>query len=214
MFILSSTTGSPREQIHLDGKKISEDLFTAYFFDVLDRLSIHERVNLDICAEVPDDPQFNTLLAFHIFIQENVYAAILEVSTESAHDQLDHLLHPVTVGMLSGDIASVYPSGREIEAPTVIPVCATNAIDNSPNISEEPISNIVLATALPELASIELGLTDSDAREDATLAVHIARAFFSAVDPFFKLVYSTPPLPGSFIIGLQKSRAFALWRGS
>jgi hypothetical protein len=37
-------------------------------------------------------------------------------------------------------------------------------------------------------------------------ATLLTKTFFNNVDPYFKLAYSAPPFPASFMVGIQKAK--------
>jgi folylpolyglutamate synthase len=73
-----------RERIRINREPISQDLFlfTAYFFEVWDRLPTRATEGLD----VPRYLQLLTLLSIHVFIKENVDVAIYETHSDEEFD--------------------------------------------------------------------------------------------------------------------------------
>jgi len=69
-----------RERIQIDGKPITEELFTRYFFEVWECLMTSGRDQNPETTNQPRYLQFLALLAFHTFIRENVQAAIFNTS--------------------------------------------------------------------------------------------------------------------------------------
>eukprot|EP01130_Rhizamoeba_saxonica_P001747 TRINITY_DN11601_c0_g1_i1.p1 TRINITY_DN11601_c0_g1~~TRINITY_DN11601_c0_g1_i1.p1 ORF type:complete len:378 (-),score=60.86 TRINITY_DN11601_c0_g1_i1:491-1624(-) len=69
-----------RERIRINGKPISEDLFSSYFWDCYDKLQAY---NSDV---FPRFFQFMTLLALKVFQEENVNCIIMEVGIGGTYD--------------------------------------------------------------------------------------------------------------------------------
>lgn len=80
-----------RERIRLDGKVISEEVFTRRFAEVWDRLPKSPTASLDI----PRYLQLLTLVAIHTFIQESVDVAILEAHMGGEYDATNVIPKPM-----------------------------------------------------------------------------------------------------------------------
>ncbi|OQV17340.1 Folylpolyglutamate synthase, mitochondrial [Hypsibius exemplaris] len=85
-----------RERIRLNGKPISEAMFSSYFWPVFDRLSQH-------CPpeEMPPYFKFLTILSFYIFLREKVDVAVVEVGIGGAYDSTNVIRNPVVCGVSS-----------------------------------------------------------------------------------------------------------------
>lgn len=70
---------SVTERIRINGVPISEKMFTKYFWKVWNNLENGKN-------EMPAYFKFLTILCFHIFLEENVEAAILEVGIGGEYD--------------------------------------------------------------------------------------------------------------------------------
>ncbi|XP_071452246.1 folylpolyglutamate synthase, mitochondrial-like isoform X2 [Hetaerina americana] len=84
-----------RERIQLNGKPISYDLFTLYFWKVYNTLMEkreHER-------DMPPYFKFLTVLALNIFIREGVDVAVIEVGIGGENDCTNVIRKPVAVGI-------------------------------------------------------------------------------------------------------------------
>ncbi|KAJ9150422.1 Folylpolyglutamate synthase [Pleurostoma richardsiae] len=92
-----------RERIMLDGRPISKELFTRYFFETWNRLSQAAREAGDV---VPEDAEgmgvdgpatkpfyfrFLTILAFHVFFSEGVQTAVVECGIGGEYDSTNVL---------------------------------------------------------------------------------------------------------------------------
>ncbi|EPX74256.1 folylpolyglutamate synthase [Schizosaccharomyces octosporus yFS286] len=87
------------ERIQLDGKPVSKELFTKYFFQMWDRLeaTASEATN----PEKPMYFRFLTLLAWHVFFSEGVDAAIIEVGIGGEYDSTNLIEKPIVTAVTS-----------------------------------------------------------------------------------------------------------------
>ncbi|KAF8923857.1 Mur ligase [Dissophora ornata] len=95
-----------RERIRINGAPLSQELFAKYFFEVWDRLdSTGDKSK-------PGYFRFLTVLAFHVFKQEKVDVAIMEVGVGGAFDSTNIIHKPVVcaVAALGIDHVSVLGS--------------------------------------------------------------------------------------------------------
>ncbi|CEJ89099.1 hypothetical protein VHEMI04982 [[Torrubiella] hemipterigena] len=83
---------SPRERIALNGEPISQELFTASFFNLWDRYtqsSLAEGKSQDF-AHGPDSKpfyfRFLAILAWHIFLQQGIKSVVMECGIGGEHD--------------------------------------------------------------------------------------------------------------------------------
>ncbi|KAL7844837.1 hypothetical protein SRHO_G00233760 [Serrasalmus rhombeus] len=72
-----------RERIRINGRPIEKDLFTKYFWQVYNRL---DETKESHGGTMPAYFRFLTILAFHIFLQEKVDVAVIEVGIGGAYD--------------------------------------------------------------------------------------------------------------------------------
>ncbi|KIH60720.1 protein FolC [Ancylostoma duodenale] len=88
-----------RERIRIDGKPISETLFAKHFFTVYNKLKQQE-----LESDMPPYFKFLTLLSFHVFLEECVDVAIVEVGIGGEYDATNIVQHPVVCGITTLDI--------------------------------------------------------------------------------------------------------------
>lgn len=110
---------SVRERFRIDGKPISEELFTKYFFEVFDSIS-SSKSDLEKFPNMgegvkPNYFRFLTLLSFHLFLKENVTSAIYEVGIGGEYDSTNILETPTATGVSSLGIDHVFTLGDTIE---------------------------------------------------------------------------------------------------
>ncbi|KJH51814.1 protein FolC [Dictyocaulus viviparus] len=87
-----------RERIRINGAPISEALFAKHFFILYNNLKKHESEN-----GMPAYFKFLTLLSFHIFLEECVDVAIIEVGIGGEYDSTNIVMHPVVCGITTID---------------------------------------------------------------------------------------------------------------
>lgn len=108
-----------RERIQIDNKPIGEDLFTRYFFEVWERLTIPSPSAASIPEAVrekgPRLLQFLAIVAFHAFINEKVDAAIFETHHGGEYDATNFVQKPVVTGITSLGMDHVAQLGPTVE---------------------------------------------------------------------------------------------------
>ncbi|CAI4221706.1 unnamed protein product [Auanema sp. JU1783] len=87
-----------RERIRINSQPISEETFAKHFFDVYDKLS------QDTDVQMPAYFKFLTLMAFHVFLEEKVDVAIIEVGIGGTYDCTNVIQNPVACGITTLDI--------------------------------------------------------------------------------------------------------------
>ncbi|PVU85999.1 hypothetical protein BB561_006841, partial [Smittium simulii] len=117
-----------RERIQINGAPISKDIFSKYFFEVWNRIaSIEELATIDgdnaLTNRIVNKPKkvdipyfgFLTLLAFHVFMKENVNAAIFEVGIGGEFDLTNVIRNPIVCGITSIGIDHTQILGSKIQ---------------------------------------------------------------------------------------------------
>ncbi|NXV85363.1 FOLC protein, partial [Calonectris borealis] len=87
-----------RERIRINGQPISKELFSKYFWLVYNRL---EETKDPVHASMPAYFRFLTIMAFHVFLQEKVDLAVVEVGIGGAYDCTNIIRAPVVCGVSS-----------------------------------------------------------------------------------------------------------------
>ncbi|NXC75273.1 FOLC protein, partial [Anhinga anhinga] len=87
-----------RERIRINGQPISKELFSKYFWLVYNRL---EETKDPARASMPAYFRFLTIMAFHVFLQEKVDLAVVEVGIGGAYDCTNIIRAPVVCGVSS-----------------------------------------------------------------------------------------------------------------
>ncbi|KAM9325453.1 folylpolyglutamate synthase, mitochondrial [Gastrophryne carolinensis] len=101
-----------RERIRINGQPISKEMFSKYFWQVYNRL---EETKTDDYCSMPAYFRFLTIMAFHVFLQEKVYLAVLEVGIGGAYDCTNIIRKPIVCGISSLGIDHTAILGDTIE---------------------------------------------------------------------------------------------------
>eukprot|EP00794_Sanderia_malayensis_P016247 gene16248-17889_t len=101
-----------RERIRINGKPLEKDKFVEYFWHCMDGLQ-STVINYD--GEMPAYFRFLTLLAYYVFLQEQVDVAIIEVGIGGRHDCTNVVRNPVVSGIAMLGIEHTSALGDTIE---------------------------------------------------------------------------------------------------
>ncbi|KAJ3359237.1 Folylpolyglutamate synthetase [Allomyces javanicus] len=182
-----------RERIRINGVPLAQDLFAKYFFEVWDRLEATTTAALAKGQLAkPQYFRFMTLVAFHVFMQEQTTATVLEVGIGGLHDCTNLITKPVATGITSlgldhtAVLGSTLPEiaahkagiiKRDCPAFTVPqPAEAMTVIVKYATTEAHPAGNAVQITA-PLPADVKLGLRGRHQRINAALAVALTQTY-------------------------------------
>ncbi|XP_071321701.1 folylpolyglutamate synthase, mitochondrial isoform X2 [Trachinotus anak] len=101
-----------RERIRINGQPIGKELFTKYFWQVYGRLDETKDAH---GGTMPAYFRFLTILAFHVFLQEKVDLAVIEVGIGGAYDCTNIISRPWVCGISSLGIDHTQILGDTIE---------------------------------------------------------------------------------------------------
>ncbi|XP_068430770.1 folylpolyglutamate synthase, mitochondrial isoform X2 [Clinocottus analis] len=101
-----------RERIRINGQPIGRELFTKYFWQVYGRLDETKDAH---GGTMPAYFRFLTILAFHVFLQEKVDLAVIEVGIGGAYDCTNIIRRPWVCGISSLGIDHTQILGDTIE---------------------------------------------------------------------------------------------------
>ncbi|XP_059214627.1 folylpolyglutamate synthase, mitochondrial [Centropristis striata] len=101
-----------RERIRINGQPIGKELFTKYFWQVYGRLAETKDAH---GGTMPGYFRFLTILAFHVFLQEKVDLAVIEVGIGGAYDSTNIIRSPWVCGIASLGIDHIHILGDTIE---------------------------------------------------------------------------------------------------
>lgn len=188
-----------RERIQIDGKPITEELFTRYFFEVWECLMTDpspESTNQN--QNKPRYLQFLALLAFHTFIRENVQAAIIETHHGGEYDTTNVIQNPVVTGITSLGMDHIDQLGPTIEniawhkAGIFKPGSAAFSVPQDPGPAEvmakcaaekQTTLEFISGEDNPLLPSNDRALGTSVQMLNCSLALELARTFLRAKAP-------------------------------
>ncbi|XP_078811675.1 folylpolyglutamate synthase, mitochondrial isoform X4 [Oryzias latipes] len=101
-----------RERIRINGQPIGKDIFTKYFWQIYGRLEESKPAS---GGTMPAYFRFLTILAFHVFLQEKVDVAVIEVGIGGAYDCTNIIRKPWVCGVASLGIDHTQILGDTIE---------------------------------------------------------------------------------------------------
>ncbi|XP_032240819.2 folylpolyglutamate synthase, mitochondrial [Nematostella vectensis] len=102
-----------RERIRINGKPLAKNLFAKYFFKCWDNL---QSSKTEENQKMPAYFRFLTLMAFYVFLHEQVDVAILEVGIGGAYDSTNIIRKPVVCGVTSLGMDHVQVLGGSLES--------------------------------------------------------------------------------------------------
>jgi folylpolyglutamate synthase len=189
-----------RERIRIDGIPISEALFTRYFFEIWDRLSTAASMS----SLKHPDPQsadtkpgyfrYLTILAFHIFLKEEIETAIVECGIGGEYDSTNILpeeavdVAAITLlgidhtGMLGGTISEIAWHKAGI-IKTGVPVFSVEQPSEAQSVinqrAEEKGLHVEYVKRHPDIKTgkIKLGLEGDFQKDNASLAAAVASSY-------------------------------------
>ncbi|XP_048127112.1 folylpolyglutamate synthase isoform X5 [Rhodamnia argentea] len=212
------------ERFRLDGLDVSEDKFLIYFWDCWSQLK--ENVSEDL--PMPPLFQFLTILAFKIFISEQVDVAIIEVGLGGKKDSTNVIKEPVVCGITSlgldhmealgntlGEIAS-HKAG--IFKPQ-IPAFTVPQLSEAMDVLEETAGGLMVPLQVAVPLDIQrwggdtLSLSGDHQLVNAGLAVSLCKCWLQRTGNWEKLlekkqdeVAAGLELPPAFVRGLSTAR--------
>ncbi|KAK3693475.1 Mur ligase [Podospora appendiculata] len=213
-----------RERIRIDSTPISEELFARYFFDVWDRLAASPaQLDTDVVppGSRPIYSRYLTLMSFHVFLSEGVDAAVYETGIGGEYDATNVVERPVASGISTLGIDHVYVLGDTVDkiawhkAGIMKPGSPAFTIEQVPAAAEvlraraaDKGVNLKVLDIDPRLAPVKIRPDATFQKKNATLAIALAEAALSKLDPFFSPKPDSP-LPQEFVDGLEQ----VVWRG-
>ncbi|KAG0229348.1 Folylpolyglutamate synthetase [Actinomortierella wolfii] len=206
-----------RERIRINGTPISQDLFAKYFFEVWDRLE----ATAD--KSKPSYFRFLTLLAFHVFKQEKVDAAILEVGVGGAYDSTNIIQKPIVCGVSALGLDHISVLGSTIQeiawnkggifkpdTPAFTSPQPQEGLDMLESRAKE-LHAASLKVAEPftkeDLGSLQIGLAGQHQVANAALAVQLSKTWIEKVlGDKIEIRQGESRVPKAFGAGLANAR--------
>ncbi|XP_048021658.1 folylpolyglutamate synthase, mitochondrial [Megalobrama amblycephala] len=193
-----------RERIRINGLPIGKELFTKYFWQVYRRLEETKEAN---GGSMPAYFRFLTILAFHVFLQEKVDLAVIEVGIGGAYDCTNIIRRPWVCGISSLGIDHTSILGDSIEKiawqkggifKPGVPAFTVKQPDGPMKVLQERAEEIGCSLSVcPDLdeyeceGSLRLGLAGHHQRSNASLALQLSQTWLQRhflTDPASSLV--------------------------
>uniref|UniRef100_A0A673UH38 Folylpolyglutamate synthase, mitochondrial n=1 Tax=Suricata suricatta TaxID=37032 RepID=A0A673UH38_SURSU len=186
-----------RERIRINGQPISPELFTKHFWHLYHRLE--ETKDGSSCVSMPAYFRFLTLMAFHVFLQEKVDLAVVEVGIGGAYDCTNIIRKPTVCGISSLGIDHTSILGETVEEiawqkggifKRGVPAFTVLQPDGPLAVLRDRAQQISCPLYLcPPLEALEeggppltLGLEGEHQRSNAALALQLARCWLQQKD--------------------------------
>ncbi|NWV59708.1 FOLC protein, partial [Malurus elegans] len=180
-----------RERIRINGQPISKDLFNKYFWLVYNRL---EETKDPVHASMPAYFRFLTIMAFHVFLQEKVDLAVVEVGIGGTYDCTNIIRAPVVCGVSSLGIDHTSILGDTMEkiawqkggifkpgVPAFTVAQPERPLEVLKERAQERKCPLYLCPELDDFEegcrALELGLAGAHQRSNAALALQLARTW-------------------------------------
>ncbi|XP_051532823.1 folylpolyglutamate synthase, mitochondrial [Myxocyprinus asiaticus] len=179
-----------RERIRINGQPIGKELFTKYFWQVYGRL---EETKDTHGGSMPAYFRFLTILAFHVFLQEKVDLAVIEVGIGGAYDCTNIIRRPWVCGISSLGIDHTSLLGDTIEKiawqkggifKPGVPAFTVKQPDGSLKVLQERAEEIGCSLSVcPDLdeykseGSLRLGLAGQHQCSNASLALQLSHTW-------------------------------------
>ncbi|XP_066223172.1 folylpolyglutamate synthase, mitochondrial isoform X1 [Saccopteryx leptura] len=186
-----------RERIRINGQPISPELFTKHFWCLYHRLE--ETKDSSSSVFMPGYFRFLTLMAFHVFLQEKVDLAVVEVGIGGAYDCTNIIRKPIVCGVSSLGIDHTSLLGDTMEKiawqkggifKRGVPAFTVPQPDGPLAVLKECAEKVSCPLYLcPPLEALEeggprlaLGLEGEHQRSNAALALQLARSWLQQKD--------------------------------
>uniref|UniRef100_A0AAZ3PS82 Folylpolyglutamate synthase n=1 Tax=Oncorhynchus tshawytscha TaxID=74940 RepID=A0AAZ3PS82_ONCTS len=180
-----------RERIRINGQPISKELFTKYFWEVFSQLDATKDSH---GVNMPAYFRFLTILAFHVFLQERVDLAVIEVGIGGAYDCTNIIRKPWVCGISSLGIDHTSILGNTIEEiawqkagifKPGVPVFTVKQLDRPMTVLQDRAKEIGCPLwVCPDLEQYEsgagplsLGLAGQQQRCNASLALQLSKTW-------------------------------------
>ncbi|XP_030209221.1 folylpolyglutamate synthase, mitochondrial [Gadus morhua] len=180
-----------RERIRINGQPIGKELFTKYFWQIYGRLDETKEAH---SGSMPAYFRFLTILAFHVFLQEKVDLAVVEVGIGGAYDCTNIIKKPWVCGVSSLGIDHTQILGDTIEKiawqkggifKPEVPAFTVKQPEGSMAVLKQRASEMECPLwVCPELEDyqtdcgpLQLGLAGQHQRSNASLALQLSHTW-------------------------------------
>jgi len=195
-------------------------MFAKYFFEVWDMLDV-AAASSGLSSLKPVYFRYLTLMSYHVFLREDVDAAVYEVGMGGEFDSTNIVDHPAVTGISTLGIDHVAVLGKTIEEiawhkagiqKEEVPSFTVKQIPAALNMiqeraKEKKVESLTILEQDPRLQTVRIRPNADFQRLNATLAVALAETALQKLDSTFE-VHPTS-LPEAFVNGLEN----VVWRG-
>ncbi|KAJ6425945.1 hypothetical protein OIU84_026508 [Salix udensis] len=206
-----------RERFRINGVDISEVKFLLYFWNCWNQLKEHETEDLPM----PPLFQFLTVLAFKIFVCEQVDVSIIEVGLGGRNDSTNVIEKPVVCGITSlgmdhtetlGNTIGQIASHKAGIFKHQIPAFTVSQVSEAMDVLQENAQELMVPLKVVEpldskaLNGLKLSLSGDHQFSNAGLAVSLCKSWFQRTGNWEKLFQKDngeANLPEAFLRGLS-----------
>ncbi|KAL5012404.1 hypothetical protein ScPMuIL_010955 [Solemya velum] len=177
-----------RERFKINGMSISKESFSSYFWEVYSRL---DETKDSHNGTMPAYFGFLTVMAFHIFMKENVDVAIMEVGIGGQYDSTNVIRKPVVCGVTSLGLDHTSILGTSIEKiawnkagifkPNSVAVTVDQKMEAMKVLQERAQENEIPLYVVPPLqdyssfGDLQLGIRGTKQTLNASLALQMCK---------------------------------------
>ncbi|KAG8648934.1 folylpolyglutamate synthase isoform X3 [Manihot esculenta] len=210
-----------RERFRINGLDISEDKFLFYFWDCWNQLK--QQVTEDL--PMPPLFQFLTVLAFKIFVCEQVDVAIIEVGLGGTKDSTNVIKVPVVCGIATlgmdhtevlGDTLGEIASHKSGIFKPQIPAFTVHQLSEAMDVLHEKANELAVPLKVVEplderkLDGLKLSLSGDHQFTNAGLAVSLCKCWLQRTGNWEKILQNQDKkeanIPEAFLRGLAAAR--------
>ncbi|CAG8438844.1 8593_t:CDS:10 [Ambispora gerdemannii] len=208
---------SVRERIRMDGKQISEEKFTKYFFDCWDKFyNTTTTVNDHMDDNFPNYYRLVTLVAFHAFVEEQVDVVILEVGIGGEYDTTNVVKSPIVCGITSLGYDHQLLLGETINEiawhkagifKKKVPALTVEQPKKAYEVLKQRAAEKEVIYSIDSKNSFHIRLNGRHQKINAALAIELCRVWFQTCHSNLNIGgLSSDKVPQEFLIGLEKTR--------
>ncbi|KAA1096000.1 Folylpolyglutamate synthetase [Puccinia graminis f. sp. tritici] len=185
-----------RERIRINGKPISEEMFSRYFWELWERFE--DGNGEPVRPDLPIRPayfRYLTYMAYHAFIAERVDATVFEVGVGGLLDPTNLIPSPIVTGVSSLGIDHVNVLGHSIAEiaghkggifkPGVPALTVQQQYPETINVLraralELKSSSFTIIPRRPDLDQLKIGLAGSHQKHNASFAIALVNTFLGS----------------------------------
>lgn len=209
-----------RERIRINSAPLSAALFAKYFFEVWDSLEA-TAAQSDVPVEKPVYFRYLNLMSYHVFLQEQVDAAIYEVGMGGEYDSTNIVDRPSVTGISTLGIDHTPALGDTIDKiawhkagiqKKGVPSFTVPQLEAAMEVvekrsMEKNVKSLSVVGPDPRLEGVRIRPDAPFQKSNASLAIALTETLLETLDPNF--VSDPSALPEEFIQGLEQ----VVWRG-